>query len=56
MFLGILSQNGQNIPENPNMHSWCKFGDSSWNPLQVIAQTAKFPRILSQNDLEGQDQ
>ena len=47
--------------ENLKMHIWCKFGDSSSNPFQVIAQTKKaiFPRILSrngQNDLEGQGQ
>ena len=44
--------------EIPNMPIWCKFGDSSWNPLQLIMQT-KFSRIPSQNgqnDLEGQGQ
>ena len=27
--------------ENPKMHIWCKFGDSSSNPLKVIAQTSR---------------
>ena len=27
--------------ENPKMHIWCKFGDSSSNPLQVIARTSQ---------------
>ena len=39
---------------NLKMHIWCPFGDSSSNPLSYRAD--KFPRILSQNDLEGQGQ
>ena len=48
----FLSQNGKltwrsrsmtpifnNNWENPKMHIWCKFGDSSSNPFQVIART-----------------
>ena len=27
--------------ENTNMHSWCKFGDSSSNPLKVITKTSQ---------------
>ena len=27
--------------ENPKMHIWCKFGDSSSKPLQVITQTSQ---------------
>ena len=30
-----------NIWENPRMHIWCKFGDSSSNLLQFIAQTSQ---------------
>ena len=37
------------IWENPKMHIWGKFGDSSSNPLQVSGRQAKFPRIPSQN-------
>ena len=60
-----LEGQGQWLPffntsgENAKMHIWCKFGDSSSNPLQVIMQTNHFSRILSQNgqnDLEGQGQ
>ena len=29
------------ICENPKMHIWCKFGDSSSNTLQVIARTSQ---------------
>ena len=35
----------------------CKIGDSSSNPLQVIARKSKFPKILRQNgqiDLEDE--
>ena len=49
--------------EHPNMHVWCKFGDSIPNLWRVImplfCRQAKIPRILSQNsqnDLEGQGQ
>ena len=41
--------------KNLKMHIWCKFDDSSSNPLQE----AEIPRILrqnGQNDLEGQGQ
>ena len=27
--------------ENPKMHIWCKFGDSSSNPLKVITRTGR---------------
>ena len=54
-FLGILRLNGQmalkvkandshifnNSHANLKMHIWCKFGDSSSNPLHVIARTSQ---------------
>ena len=30
--------------ENPKMHIWCKFCDSSSNPLQVITQTSQISK------------
>ena len=33
-----------NSRENTKMHIWCKFGDSSSNPLQVITQTSQISK------------
>ena len=33
-----------NSRENPKMHIWCKIGDSSSNPLQVITQTSQISK------------
>ena len=45
--------------EYPNLHVWCKFGDSSSYLSELSGRKAGFPRILSQNgqnDLEGKCQ
>ena len=39
------------------MRIWCKFGDSSSNPLKWSHGQVKFPKIQNnRNDLEGQGQ
>ena len=45
--------------ENPKMHIWCKFGDSSSHPLKVTVRTGRNSynsESKQPNDLEGQGQ
>ena len=45
--------------ENPKMHIWYNFGDSSSNHYKLTQRQAKLPSILSQNgqnDFKGQGQ
>ena len=42
--------------KNAKMHIWCKFVNLAQIHYKSSHRQVKFPRILSQNDLEGQSQ
>ena len=43
-----MTPNSNTNRESAKMHIWCKFGDSSWNSLQIMRGQVKFLIILSQ--------